>query len=74
MATTTVSVKPATMSKINWTQAVSFLAMVLAMFGIDMDEDTRNALLALIVSGQAVVTWVLRTWFTTAVTPSSVNK
>lgn len=74
MALATVPVKSAAMSKINWTQAVSFLAMMLAVFGIDMGEDTRNSLLALIVSGQAVVTWVLRTWFTTAVTPSSINK
>ena len=69
-----VEVKSSWASKINWTQAISLLAGVLTYFGVDMDEGTKQALLATIVGATAVVTWVLRTWFTSKVTPSSVPK
>lgn len=74
MGTTTVPVKSAWTSKVNWGQAVSFVAMILATFGVDMDDKTRADILAIITAGQSVYTWIVRTWFTSAITPSSVKQ
>jgi len=71
-STVTVDVKSAWASKINWTQIVSMAAAGLGIFGVDMDAETQAKFLALVIAGQGVVTWVLRTWFTKAVTPGSV--
>jgi hypothetical protein len=68
-----VDVKSAWYSKINWTQALAFAAMVMSYFGIDLDEDTRAAALAAIVGITTVVTWLLRTFATTSVTPSAAD-
>ena len=68
-----VNVKSALASKINWTQALGFAAMALTYFGIDLPADVQNQMLILIGAVQSVVTWVLRTWFTSAVT-SAVEK
>lgn len=70
---TNVPVKSAWASKINWTQAVAFLAMLAAAFGIDMDEGTQTAVVSSILAIQALVTWIMRTWFTKSITPSSSN-
>jgi hypothetical protein len=51
-------------SKINWTQIVGMAAMLLTVFGIEMDADTQVAAIAGIQGITSVVTWVLRTWFT----------
>ncbi|MFH1740047.1 MAG: hypothetical protein ABIH23_13640 [bacterium] len=69
-----VEVKSSWASKINWTQAIALLAGVLTYFGVEMDEATKQAVLATIVGASAVITWVLRTWFTSKVTPSSAAK
>lgn len=69
-----VGVKSAWASKINWTQAVALLAMVLAVFGIDMPPDTKVAIVALIQAVQSIASWIIKTWFTTTVTPSSAKK
>ena len=52
-------------SKINWAQAIGILATVLALVGIDLDPETQVAVIAGINGVMAVVTWVMRTWFTT---------
>jgi hypothetical protein len=54
---------PASFSKINWTQAVAFLAMLLTLFGIDMPDDVKLETVALIQAAQSVLTWVLHTYF-----------
>ena len=64
-------VKSAWASKINWTQAVAFAAMLFTMFGIDLPQDVQTEVVAGIVAGQSVLTWVLRTWFTTSITYAS---
>lgn len=71
-ATAVVDVKPAALSKINWVQAIAFGAMVASYFGIQVPPDVQAALQAAIVAITTVVTWILRTWFTTSVTSSSV--
>jgi hypothetical protein len=66
--------KSAFLSKINWTQAVSLAAMALAFFGIDVPYDVKAALIAGIGAATTVVTWILRTWFTTKLTHASAAK
>ena len=65
--------KSSFLSKINWTQIVAFLAMILTVFGIDLPEDQKVAIVAVIQGIQSVLTWALRTWFTTKVTIASAN-
>ncbi len=54
---------PSSFSKINWTQAVAFLAMLLTLFGIDMPDDVKLEAVALIQAAQSVLTWILHTYF-----------
>ena len=62
-----IETKSAWASKINWAQAVGIGATVLMMVGIEMDAETQVAMVAGIQGVIAVVTWVMRTWFTTKV-------
>ena len=64
-------------SKINWTQAVGIFASVLVMVSggrYDMPVDVQLQVVAVIQAVQAVATWVMRTWFTTAIVQSSAQK
>lgn len=74
MTTKTVAVKSSWASKINWTQGLSVLAGVLAMFGVDLDPETRAQIASGILGINAAVTWVLRTWFTSKVTKASADR
>lgn len=74
MDTKLVDVKSAWTSKINWTQAVAFLAMLGTIFGLDIPEDVKAAAVSIIVAAATVLTWVFRTFFTTTVTPTSAKK
>ena len=67
-------VKSAWASKINWTQAVAFAAMLFTMFGIDMPAELQAQIVTGIGIVAAVVTWILRTWFTTAITYASEQR
>lgn len=69
-----VPVKSAWMSKVNWTQAVAFVASMLVIFGIDLDATTQVAIVGTIQGLQAALTWVIKTWFTDTVTPQSAGK
>lgn len=70
----TPDTKSAWLSKINWTQAIGVLASVLVIFGINLDPATQAAAVAGIQAVAAVVTWIIRTFFTTKLTPSSAAK
>lgn len=70
--TVVVPVKSAWLSKINWTQAVGVLASILVVFGVDLPADTQLSIVAGIQGAQAAVTWILRTFFTKAITPANV--
>jgi hypothetical protein len=72
--TVEVGVKSAWLSKINWTQTVGVLASVLVVFGIDIPVETQLAIVGLIQGVVALVTWGLKTFGTTTVTPSSASK
>lgn len=70
--TVRVEYKSAFLSKINWAQLVAMLAMLFTYFGIDLDAGTQAAVLAGITGISTLITWVMRTFFTTTVTPSSM--
>lgn len=74
MDSTFVPVKSAWFSKINWTQFVAFGAMMLASFGFDLDAETQSQIVLGIAGIQTTVTWALRTFFTTSVTPAAAGK
>lgn len=57
--------KTAWLSKINWTQGVAFIAMLLTVFGLDLPPEQQVAIVGIIQGIQSFGTWVLRTWFTT---------
>lgn len=50
-------------SRINWTQAVAFLAMLLTLFGIELPDEVKLQLVALIQAAQSLLTWVLHSFF-----------
>jgi hypothetical protein len=74
MATATVEVKSAWFSKVNWTQALALAASVLVIFGINIPPEVQAEVVAGIQAAQAIITWVIKTWFTPTVTPASVGK
>jgi hypothetical protein len=67
-----MDIKSSWLSKINWTQFIGFAAMILTVFGIEMPDEVKVQIVALIGSAQAILTWVLRTWFTKSLTKASV--
>ena len=68
-----VETKSGWASKINWTQFTGIAASLLAWVGLDVSTETLIAIIGGIQAVQAVVTVIIRTWFTKAVTPQSVS-
>ena len=56
--------KSAWLSKINWTQGVAFLTMMLTVFGIEVPDDVKIQIVTGITATTSIATWVFRTWFT----------
>lgn len=69
-----MDMKSAWASKINWTQAVGLIAMILTVFGIEIPNEVKVNVVAVITGATTVVTWVLRTWFTTKLTHASESR
>jgi hypothetical protein len=72
-----VPVKSAWLSKINWTQAVASIAMVLALVtgnSISLTADQQGAVVVVIGVIGNIATFIFKTWFTKSVTPSSAAK
>lgn len=72
--TVVVDTKSAWASKINWTQAVTLASVLLAFFGFPIPDDVKAELIAAITAVSAVVTWVLRTFFSSTVLHASAPK
>jgi hypothetical protein len=73
----TVPIKSAWASKINWTQAVSAFAMLIGWASgnaIELSADKQTAIVVTIGVIGNIVTWIMKTWFTTTITPSSAAK
>lgn len=69
-----VDVQSAWASKINWTQAVAVAASALVfMTGgkVNIPVDVQLQIVTGITVVQGIVTWVMKTWFTKTITPSS---
>jgi uncharacterized membrane protein len=69
-----VEVKSAWMSKINWTQLISVLASLLIVFGVNIPPELQAHLATAITALSALVTIIMKTWFTTTITPASAAK
>lgn len=69
-----VAVRSAWWSKINWVQAVTMLATIATVFGFDFPPELQAKIVATITGVSGVATVILRTWFTTSVTPASADK
>ena len=69
-----VAVKSAWWSKINWVQAVAMIATVATVFGFDFPPELQAKIVATITGVSGVATVILRTWFTTSVTPAVADK
>jgi len=69
-----MELKSTFLSKINWAQLLAVVAMLLTTFGIDLPADVQSSIVAAIVAIQAVVTWILRTFYTTTMTPAAASK
>lgn len=72
--TVQVPIKSAWASKINWGQAIGMVASVLVIVTggkVNIDASTQAALLGGIQAVVAVYTVVMKTFFTSTVTPSS---
>ena len=71
-----VDVQSAWMSKINWTQAVGILASVITVISgskYSIPAETQLGIVSAIQGIQSVASWVLKTWFTTTITPASAE-
>jgi hypothetical protein len=76
-ASVTVPTKSAWLSKINWTQGVSSLAMVLTLVSggtLNLTADQQTAMIVTVGVVGDIATWVIKTWFTPTVTPASVKQ
>lgn len=74
--TITVPVSSAWTSKVNWTQAVAAFAMILTLVSggkVGMSGDQQAALVVSIGVFFNIVTWVLKTFFTSTVHASSLT-
>jgi hypothetical protein len=72
-AVSLVRVKSGWMSKINWVQFAGPVCSVLAAFGLDLAPDQLVGLVVAVQTVQSIATWVIRTWFTRAVTRSAAR-
>lgn len=69
-----VDVQSAWASKINWTQAVGIAASALVFLTggkVNIPVETQVGIVTLIQTGTGIATWIMKTWFTKTITPSS---
>jgi hypothetical protein len=75
MDTINVQIKTAWMSKINWTQAISGAAMLVTFLTggkLNITPEQQVDIVVTIGVVTNIITWVIKTWFTPTVTPSSL--
>lgn len=71
--------KTSFLSKINWTQVVAIVASLITIFFPEvypsyLDATAQVLIVFAIQTVQALVTWILRTWFTTEITKASAKR
>lgn len=67
-------VKSAWLSKINWTVAVGIVFNVLMYFGHPVPEDVQSSVYTVGNGIVLIVTYIMRTWFTTSITKPAAKK
>lgn len=72
--TVIVEEKPAFLSKVNWASVISVVFTMLAAFGLNIPDELKVQILAAVSAITGIVTVVLRTYFTTTITPTSAKK
>lgn len=72
--TVIVEEKSSFLSKINWASVISVVFTMLAAFGLNIPDELKVQILAAVSAITGIVTVVLRTYFTTTVTPTSAKK
>jgi hypothetical protein len=68
-----VDIKSTWASKINWTQTVGLAASFLVLFGVNLPPETQVHIVVVIQAIIAVATWILKTFFSNTITPSSAT-
>lgn len=65
-----VAIKSAWWSKVNWTQVVAMAATLGVLFGFHLPAEEQAKVVATIQGVAGLATIILRTWFTSSVTPA----
>lgn len=71
-----VTVQSAWLSKINWTQAVAISASALVFLTggkVNIPIEVQMQIVTGITVAQGIATWIIKTWFTTTITPASAT-
>jgi len=69
-----VAIRSAWWSKVNWTQVVAMVATIGVLFGLNLPADEQAKIVATIQGVSGLATIILRTWFTTSVTPAAAAR
>jgi hypothetical protein len=69
-----VDVKSSWLSKINWTQMVGPAVSVAAFFGLNLSADDMAKVIIGVQAVQSIATVIIKTFFSTTITPSSATK
>ena len=69
-----VAIKSAWWSKVNWTQIIAMAASLAVVFGLNISPEDQAKIVATVQGVSALATIVLRTWFTTTITPASASR
>lgn len=71
---TEVAIKSAWWSKVNWTQVIAMGASLGVVFGLNISPEDQAKIVATIQAVSGFATIILRTWFTTSVTPAAAAR
>ncbi len=74
METVLANVKSAWLSKLNWTLVAGALFNLFAFFGLNVPNDVKDAIVMVGNGAVLIVAWVIKTWFTTAISSASAKK
>ena len=74
MSFTTVAVKSAFLSKINWTAAITASISLAAAFGMPISEEAKVQILTITGVAGPVIISIMRTWFTSTITTAVADK
>lgn len=68
-----MNTKPWWESKVNWVQIIGMLAQMAAWWGLSVTPETQAAVASFLAAGQALLTIVLKTWFSAVPVANSLR-